>query len=70
LRYPYELRDASAYFEDIADFKVPAEMLKLAGHILDSDFDPSTFVDHYDAGPAAIAVEVFGQPFPPSICIG
>jgi DNA end-binding protein Ku len=52
LRYPYEVREASAYFEDIADIKVPAEMLKLAEHILDSkkgDFDPSTFVDHYEA---------------------
>jgi DNA end-binding protein Ku len=52
LRYPYEVRDASAYFEDIGDIKVPAEMLKLAEHILDSkkgDFDPSTFVDHYEA---------------------
>jgi DNA end-binding protein Ku len=46
LRYPYEVRDASAYFEDIADIKVPGEMLKLADHILDSktgDFEPSTF---------------------------
>src|ERR1700687_47577 len=51
LRYPYEVRDTSAYFEDITDVKVPAEMLKLAEHILDSkkgDFDPSTFVDHYE----------------------
>jgi DNA end-binding protein Ku len=52
LRYPYEVRDASAYFEDIADIKVPGEMLKLADHILDSktgDFDPSQFTDHYEA---------------------
>jgi len=51
LRYPYEVRDAAAYFENIADIKVPAEMLKLAEHILDSkagDFDPTTFVDHYE----------------------
>jgi DNA end-binding protein Ku len=52
LRYPYEVREASAYFEDITDIKVPTEMLKLAEHILDSktgDFDPSNFVDHYEA---------------------
>jgi DNA end-binding protein Ku len=52
LRYPYEVRDAAAYFEDVADVKVPGEMLKLAEHILASkvgDFDPSTFVDHYEA---------------------
>jgi DNA end-binding protein Ku len=52
LRYPYEVRDAAAYFEDVADVKVPGEMLKLAEHILNSkagDFDPSTFVDRYEA---------------------
>jgi DNA end-binding protein Ku len=51
LRYPYEVRKAADYFEDIKDVKVPGEMLKLAEHILDSktaDFDPSTFVDHYE----------------------
>jgi DNA end-binding protein Ku len=51
LRYPYEVRDAAEYFGDIADVKVPSEMLKLAEHILDSkagDFDPSEFKDHYE----------------------
>jgi len=51
LRYPYEVRDASGYFEEIADIKIPADMRKLAEHILDSkatDFDPSTFVDQYE----------------------
>jgi DNA end-binding protein Ku len=51
LRYPYEVRNAAEYFEDIEDVKIPAEMLKLAEHILDSkaaDFDPSKFVDHYE----------------------
>jgi DNA end-binding protein Ku len=51
LRYPYEVREASAYFEDIPDLKIPGEMLKLAEHILDSkaaDFDPSTFEDRYE----------------------
>jgi DNA end-binding protein Ku len=51
LRYPYEVRNAADYFEDIEDVKIPAEMLKLAEHILDSkakDFDPSTFVDRYE----------------------
>jgi DNA end-binding protein Ku len=51
LRYPYEVRDASAYFDEIADVKVPGEMLKLAEHILESktaDFDPSTFEDRYE----------------------
>ena len=51
LRYPYEVRDSAAYFDDLPDVKVPAEMLGLAEHILDTkaaDFDPSTFEDHYE----------------------
>jgi len=51
LRYPYEVRDEKDYFEDIPDVKIPAEMLKLAEHILDTkaaDFDPSRFVDTYE----------------------
>lgn len=51
LRYPYEVRDEKEYFEDIPDVKIPAEMLKLAEHILDTkaaDFDPSKFVDTYE----------------------
>jgi DNA end-binding protein Ku len=51
LRYPYEIREAKEYFEDIPDVKVAPDMLKLADHILKSkttDFDPSQFVDHYE----------------------
>jgi non-homologous end joining protein Ku len=46
LRYPYEVRDQAAYFEDIS-----ADMKELAAHIVDSKtshFDPSTFVDRYE----------------------
>ncbi len=51
LRYPYEIRDAKEYFDDIPDVKVEPDMLKLAEHILQSkaaDFDPSQFADHYE----------------------
>jgi DNA end-binding protein Ku len=51
LRYPYEIRDAKEYFDDIPTVKVERDMLKLAEHILQSkatDFDPSQFVDHYE----------------------
>ena len=51
LRYPYEIRDAKEYFDDIPNVKVAPDMLKLAEHILESkeaDFDPSQFVDHYE----------------------
>ena len=51
LRYPYEVREAAAYFEDVPDLKLPKEMKDLAGHIVDSKaahFDPSAFQDHYE----------------------
>jgi DNA end-binding protein Ku len=51
LRYPYELRGESDYFEDIPDLKLPAEMMKLAAHIVDTKaghFDPKGFEDHYE----------------------
>jgi DNA end-binding protein Ku len=52
LRYPYEVRNADEYFDEIPDIKIPKEMLQLAEHILEGkagDFDPSAFVDHYEA---------------------
>ena len=52
LHYPYEVRKADEYFEDIADLKIPGEMLKLAEHILETkraDFDPSKFEDRYES---------------------
>jgi len=51
LRYPYELRDAKEYFDELPNVKVAPDMLKLAEHILETkeaDFDPSKFVDHYE----------------------
>jgi DNA end-binding protein Ku len=51
LRYPYEVRDEQDYFDDIADEKVPKDMLELASHIVDTKrgkFDPSKFEDRYE----------------------
>jgi DNA end-binding protein Ku len=51
LRYPYEIRDAKEYFDDIPNVKLEPDMLKLAEHILQSkatNFEPSQFVDHYE----------------------
>ena len=51
LRYPYEVRAAKEYFDDIPDLKVEPDMLKLAERILRSkstDFDTSRFVDRYE----------------------
>ncbi len=51
LRYPYDIRDAKDYFEDIPNVNLEPDMLKVAEHILQSkatDFDPSRFVDRYE----------------------
>ncbi|WP_076865901.1 non-homologous end joining protein Ku [Bradyrhizobium mercantei] len=57
LRYPYELRDADDYFDDIRSPKVTRDMIELAGHILDSKaahFDPSKFKDEYETALKAL----------------
>jgi DNA end-binding protein Ku len=51
LRYPYEVREASEYFDDIQDVKITKEMLDLAKHIVETKsghFDPTQFEDHYE----------------------
>jgi len=51
VRYAYEVRDQAAYFEDIPELKLPAEMKQLAGHIIETKsdhFDPKKFEDHYE----------------------
>ena len=51
LRYPYEVRGHKEYFDDIPDLKLPAEMKKLAAHIVETKaghFEPETFTDHYE----------------------
>jgi DNA end-binding protein Ku len=52
LRYPYEVRDASEYFDDIQDVKITKDMLDLAKHIVEQKsgrFEPEKFEDHYEA---------------------
>jgi DNA end-binding protein Ku len=51
LRYPYEVRSADEYFDEIQDVKVTKDMLDLAKHIVNQksgDFEPSKFEDHYE----------------------
>src|SRR5213082_3475468 len=36
LRYPYEVRKADDYFEDIPDETIPKDMLELASHIVET----------------------------------
>jgi len=52
LRYPYEVRDAAEYFDDIQDVKITKDMLDLAKHIVETKsghFEPSKFEDHYES---------------------
>ena len=51
LRYPYEVRDASDYFDDIPAVHVTKDMLDLAAHIVRTKtghFRPETFEDRYE----------------------
>jgi DNA end-binding protein Ku len=51
LRYNAEVRDEKDYFDEIPNIKVPADMLKLAVHILESKrgkFNPDKFEDRYE----------------------
>ena len=51
LHYANEVRDEAPYFEDIADMNLPAEMLDLAAHIMQTkagEFDPTRFRDRYE----------------------
>ncbi|MGY3581431.1 DNA end-binding protein Ku [Bradyrhizobium sp. USDA 4341] len=52
LRYPYEVRPESEYFDDIEDVKLTKDMLDLARHIVNQKtarFDPAQFEDHYES---------------------
>ena len=51
LRYPYEVRIAAEYFDDIQDVKVTKDMLDLARHIVEPEgghFEPDKFEDQYE----------------------
>lgn len=51
LRYPYEVRSADEYFDDIQDVKVTKDMLDLARHIVTQKaghFEPDKFEDQYE----------------------
>ncbi len=65
LRYPYEVRDAGEYFEDIPNVKISKDMLDLARHIVETKsghFKPQQFEDHYeDALKELIAKKAKGE---------
>jgi DNA end-binding protein Ku len=70
LRYKNEVRDEADYFDDIPNVKVPADMVKLAEHILEQKkghFDPDEFEDRYeDALRALIEAKRAGKE-PPAV---
>src|ERR1700712_2856626 len=50
LRFRNDVRGEEDYFSDIPKMKLPAEMMKLAHHIIrtkSADFNPSMLEDHY-----------------------
>jgi DNA end-binding protein Ku len=52
LRYPYEVRSETEYFDDIQDVKVTKDMLDLAKHIVEQksgSFEPEQFEDRYES---------------------
>jgi DNA end-binding protein Ku len=52
LRYPYEVRSADEYFDEIQDVKVTKDMLDLAKHIVNQKsghFEPGKFEDQYES---------------------
>jgi DNA end-binding protein Ku len=52
LRYPFEVRESSEYFDDIQDVNITEDMLDLAKRIVKSKaghFEPAKFEDHYEA---------------------
>src|ERR1700745_3717625 len=51
LRYPYEVRDETEYFDTIENEKIPKDMIDLAVHIVETKmghFKPQQFKDDYE----------------------
>jgi DNA end-binding protein Ku len=52
LRFVHEVRGEGEYFSGIPEMKLPAEMMKLAQHIIHTKaaaFDPAMLEDHCNA---------------------
>jgi DNA end-binding protein Ku len=70
LRFKNEVRDENKYFDDIADIKVPADMLKLAVHILETKkghFKPEKFEDRYEQALIDMIKAKAGGKAPPAL---
>jgi DNA end-binding protein Ku len=70
LRYAYEVRGEEAYFEEIPDHKIPAELNDMAQVIIDrkiGHFVPAEFTDRYeDAVVSLIRTKQAGLPSKPA----
>ena len=68
LRYGYEVRAEGAYFDELPEVKLTAELLDLASHIIDTKagtFQPESFKDRYqDAVVSLIRAKQEGRPAP------
>ena len=66
LHFDYEVRSASAAFEDMPKMKIGKEMLDLAKHIIKTKtgtFDPATFDDRYESAVAEmVKAKLAGKP--------
>ena len=70
LRYKSEVRDQDTYFDDIPNIKVPADMLKLAIHILETKkghFEPDKFEDRYENALTALIKAKRAGKAPPAL---
>jgi DNA end-binding protein Ku len=73
LRYPYEVRQDAEYFSDIADVKLPDEMMGIAEVIIErksGHFEPTKFADRYEEAVVSMlkakqAGQVFAVPEAP-----
>ena len=57
LRYPYEVRSAEPYFDEIPDARIDQQMIDLASHIVKQKaghFDPAQFSDRYETALAEL----------------
>jgi Ku protein len=68
LRFAHEVRPEADYFNEIPQMKLPAEMMKLAQHIIRTksvEFDPSMLEDHYRAALVRILQKKQAKRHPP-----
>ena len=70
LRPKNEVRDEKDYFDEIENIKVPADMLKLATHILETKrrhFEPDKFEDRYENALTALIKAKRAGKAPPTL---